>query len=837
MYREQGALSRAHLQMGEAHRPRRDPPPDPGRCRTPARPISTASSSFAEIRPGRSLVGARLRQGQARVPADGDGRLRRRRRSDDMHELDRQHLRHSAARRALRRTPRTAKSPCSAPPRTEVFAIDDHCPHKGGPLTQGIVHGAAVTCPLHNWVISLETGKALGADEGEVRTIPLQDRRRHGSIIGDAIWQPDRWRPERWTWPRHARQDDLPLLRRRLRRHRRGRRGDGAVTRARRPGSSGQLRAALLQGLGARRDDRSRRAAALSGDRWAASELGRGARPRRAAIFSDTIAEHGPDSVAFYVSGQLLTEDYYVANKLMKGFIGSANIDTNSRLCMASSVAGHRRAFGSDTVPGTYEDLELADLVVLVGSNLAWCHPVLYQRLAAAKAARPDMKVVVIDPRRTADLPISPTCISRSGRTATSRCFLGLLELSGRDPARSTRRYIAGHTAVLPRRLAAADSSILTRWFERTGIQLATQFKNSSACLQRPKRTVTVLQPGRQPVGVGHRQGQRHHQLPSGHRPHRQAGHGAVLGDRPAQCHGRTRGRRPRQHACRPHGDRERRRSRPRAALLARARPSPRSPVSRPSTCSAPSADGRIKALVDHGDQPRRLDAGCRQRRGRHRAPARSSSSRMSTAETDTAELAHVLLPALGWGEKDGTVTNSERRISRQRNFHRAAAATPGPTGGSSPKWRTAWGTAKPSPMPSRRKSSPSTRRCRRSRMTARGISTSAHAPRSSPAAYDNLAPFQWPRPSSGADASADVPGRPVLYAGWQSPHRPCPGPEPRKAPHQVSSDAQHRPRARPLAHDDAHRQKRAAVAASTPSRSSKFIPMTPSGSGSKTPM
>ena len=118
--------------------------------------------------------------------------------------------------------------------------------------------------------------------------------------------------------------------------------------------------------------------------------------------FQQVIADHGPDAVALYVSGQLLTEDYYVANKLMKGFIGSANIDTNSRLCMASSVAGHRRAFGSDTVPGLYDDLERADLVVLTGSNLAWCHPVLYQRLAAAKAARPAMKVVVIDPRRTA---------------------------------------------------------------------------------------------------------------------------------------------------------------------------------------------------------------------------------------------------------------------------------------------------------------------------------------------------------------------------------------------------------------------------------------------------
>ncbi len=101
-----------------------------------------------------------------------------------------------------------------------------------------------------------------------------------------------------------------------------------------------------------------------------------------ATRFKDTIAKHGPDSVAFYVSGQFLTEDYYVANKLMKGFIGSANIDTNSRLCMASTVAGHRRAFGTDTVPGVYDDLEEADLVVLVGSNLAWCHPAAFVCLA-----------------------------------------------------------------------------------------------------------------------------------------------------------------------------------------------------------------------------------------------------------------------------------------------------------------------------------------------------------------------------------------------------------------------------------------------------------------------
>ena len=121
-----------------------------------------------------------------------------------------------------------------------------------------------------------------------------------------------------------------------------------------------------------------------------------------ADTFTSIIQQYGPDAVALYVSGQLLTEDYYVANKLMKGFIGSANIDTNSRLCMASSVAGHKRAFGSDTVPCCYEDLEKANLIVLTGSNAAWCHPVLYQRIVKAKKRRPNMKVVVIDPRHTA---------------------------------------------------------------------------------------------------------------------------------------------------------------------------------------------------------------------------------------------------------------------------------------------------------------------------------------------------------------------------------------------------------------------------------------------------
>jgi len=117
--------------------------------------------------------------------------------------------------------------------------------------------------------------------------------------------------------------------------------------------------------------------------------------------FKDVISEHGPNSVAFYLSGQLLTEDYYVANKLMKGFIGSANVDTNSRLCMSSPTAAQKRAFGADTVPGCYDDLEKAELIILTGSNTAWCHPIVYQRIKQAKENNPNIKVVVIDPRKT----------------------------------------------------------------------------------------------------------------------------------------------------------------------------------------------------------------------------------------------------------------------------------------------------------------------------------------------------------------------------------------------------------------------------------------------------
>lgn len=122
---------------------------------------------------------------------------------------------------------------------------------------------------------------------------------------------------------------------------------------------------------------------------------------RTAAVFRTFINKYGPDSVAFYASGQCLTEEYYVINKLIKGFIGSNNIDTNSRLCMSSAVTAYKMSLGEDSVPVTYDDLELADCIFVAGANPAWCHPILWRRIEAAKAANPALKIIVSDPRRT----------------------------------------------------------------------------------------------------------------------------------------------------------------------------------------------------------------------------------------------------------------------------------------------------------------------------------------------------------------------------------------------------------------------------------------------------
>ena len=226
------------------------------------------------------------------------------------------------------------------------------------------------------------------------------------------------------------------------------------------PGASGQSRAAVLEGRGARRDARRLDGRLLYPEIGGSRASWDEALDLVAGVFADTIDAHGPDAVAFYVSGQLLTEDYYVANKLMKGFIGTANIDTNSRLCMASSVAGHIRAFGEDVVPGVYEDLEQADLVVLVGSErrLVPSGAVPAPRRGASRRAARKHRRDRPAPHR--DLRHRRPASGAPPRLPTSRCSTALLRPSGRERRLRPRLHRRAHDRGFAAALEAARASV-----------------------------------------------------------------------------------------------------------------------------------------------------------------------------------------------------------------------------------------------------------------------------------------------------------------------------------------------------------------------------------------
>lgn len=382
-----------------------------------------------------------------------------------------------------------------------------------------------------------------------------------------------------------------------------------------------------------------------------------------------TIAEHGPNSAALYLSGQLLTEDYYVGNKLFKGFVGTANVDTNSRLCMSSAVAAQARAFGEDAVPACYDDVEIADLVILMGSNSAWAHPVLHQRLLKAKRERPAMKLVVIDPRRTescdqADLhlPIAPG--------GDAFLFNGLLSYLASEN-QLDEKYIEQHTNGFEAAIAAARQSapdlqsvadqcgldvaavaLFFRWFAETArtVTLFSQGINQSssgtdkgnAIINCHLATGRVGKPGAspfsitgQPNAMGGREVGGLANMLAVHRGFDAASVEAVGNFWQAPNMARTPGLK--------------------AVPLFEA-------IER----------GDVKFLWILATNPLvSLPEADRWRRALEKCETVIVSD--CVRDTDTSQLAHILLPATGWGEKDGTVTNSERCISRQRAFLPAA--------------------------------------------------------------------------------------------------------------------------------------------------------------------
>jgi assimilatory nitrate reductase catalytic subunit len=380
--------------------------------------------------------------------------------------------------------------------------------------------------------------------------------------------------------------------------------------------------------------------------------------------FRRCIERHGPESVAFYVSGQLLTEDYYVANKLMKGFIGAANIDTNSRLCMASAVAGHRRAFGEDVVPVSYEDLDAADLVVLVGSNTAWCHPVILQRLLATRERKP-LRMVCLDPRRTATAQLADIHLPVAAGTDV-HLFNGLLAWLA-EHGHVDRAFIEAHTSGWDAALDAARAiGGVAETARACGVD-AAQLEEFFELFAATPATLTMFSQGvnQSSAGTDKVNAIINCHLATGRIGKPGAGPFSVTGQ-PNAMGGREVGGFVNTLAA--HIDIEDAAGRAAVQKFWNAPAMPQRQGPKAVEMFERIRDGRIKAVWIMATNP-----------VVSLPDADAVKNALATCEfvvvsdvmsnTDTGSCAHVLLPALAWGEKDGMVTNSDRTISRQRQF------------------------------------------------------------------------------------------------------------------------------------------------------------------------
>lgn len=381
--------------------------------------------------------------------------------------------------------------------------------------------------------------------------------------------------------------------------------------------------------------------------------------------FQKVIEQYGPDAVALYVSGQLLTEDYYVANKLMKGFIGSGNIDTNSRLCMSSSVAGHKRAFGSDTVPNCYDDLDHTDLIILIGANSAWCHPVLFQQMQRAKEANPQLKVVVIDPRKNNTCDIADLHLALNSGTDVA-LFNGLLAYLAKHQ-KLDHDYIEQYTNNFSAALDSANtlSESIDDVAQTCGLtskdleQFYQWFADTPKTMSLYSQGVNQSSSGTDKVNAiinCHLATGRIGKLGSGP---------LSLTGQPNAMGGREVGGLANQLAAHLEFDEK-------GIQIARTFWDSDTVADQPGLTAVDMfdavADGKIKAIWVMATNPvSSLPNADKVKQALQQCDLVVVSD--CVANTDTLDLANISLPAAGWSEKDGTVTNSERRISRQRAF------------------------------------------------------------------------------------------------------------------------------------------------------------------------
>lgn len=485
-------------------------------------------------------------------------------------------------------------------------------------------------------------------------------------------------------------------------------------------------------------------------------------------------AEHGPEAIAFYLSGQLLTEDYYVANKLAKGFIGTPHVDTNSRLCMSSTVAAQRRAFGSDTVPGAYEDLDSAELIVLVGSNTAWCHPILFRRMQDNRRER-GARIVVLDPRITATAEDADMMLALKPGS-DSALFAGLLahiadrglidhsyvarHVAGFDETLANAREIAPDIALvsvvtgLPTEqiaafyeLWASTPHVVTAWSQ--GVNQSAQGTDKvAAILNCHLATGRIGRPGcgpfsltGQPNAMGGRE--------VGGLANMLAAH---MGYAPDEV------------------DRVRRFWT--APIIAR-----REGLKAVQMLEA-VADGSLRALWVMATNPAvSLPNADKVRAALGGLDLFVVSENVISNDTLAAK-PHYILPAAAWGEKDGTVTNSERRISRQRAF----LPLPGEV---KPDWwivcevakRLGFGAAFTFAGPDAIYAEHAALSTFENEGT-RDFDIGAHAGLGK-AAYDALPPVQWPAPAHRPEGTARLFGEGSFFGpGGRAQMRPLAAPK-----------------------------------------------------------
>lgn len=387
--------------------------------------------------------------------------------------------------------------------------------------------------------------------------------------------------------------------------------------------------------------------------------------------FAQIIRDHGPDAVGFYISGQLLTEDYYVFNKLAKGLIGTNNVDTNSRLCMSSAVAGYKQTLGADAPPACYEDVNHAQCIFIVGSNTAYAHPILFRRIEEAKAANPALKIIFCDPRRTDTAEIADLYLGIQPGTDVS-LFNGMLHIMLWE-GWTDAAYIAAHTTGFDALKATVRDYTPDLVAETCGIKkedllaAARLFATSAATLSLYCQGLNQSS-----SGTAKNAALINLHLATGQIGKPGAGPFSLTGQ-PNAMGGREVG--GLANLLSAHRDLANPEHRAEIAALWGVPSVPEKPGKTAVEMFQAAADGEIKALWIVCTNPAQsMPDQATVRRAMERAELVIVQEAFAT--TSSCDYADLLLPATTWGEKTGTVTNSERRISRVR----PAVAAPGET-------------------------------------------------------------------------------------------------------------------------------------------------------------